>query len=81
VDVTGFSPVVRRGEEVVFFGSQGGTRLGVEELAAAAGTVGWEVLCGVGPRVPRMIVEGGSSSRINSRFFVSPESCADDEVP
>jgi alanine racemase len=81
VDVTGLSPVVRRGEEVVFFGSQGGTRLGVEELAAAAGTVGWEVLCGVGPRVPRMIVEGGSPSRINSRFFVSPESCADDEVP
>jgi alanine racemase len=42
------------GEEVVIFGEQNGARLSVEEVAALAGTIPYEILCGVGQRVPRV---------------------------
>jgi alanine racemase len=29
----------------------------VEDLAAAAGTIAYEILVGVGPRVPRVVVD------------------------
>ena len=73
VDVTGLEPPVVPGEEVVFFGTQAGARLGVEEMAEAAGTVSWEILCGVGPRVPRVILDNGTPERIISRFFPDGE--------
>ncbi len=69
VDATCLEQPPSHGEEVVFFGTQDGTRLGVEELAKAAGTVSWEILCGVGPRVPRVIVDNGVPDRIVSRFL------------
>jgi alanine racemase len=43
----------RVGDEVVLLGSQGGERLTAEELAAWRGTINYEVVCAVGPRVPR----------------------------
>jgi alanine racemase len=73
VDVTDLESAPVRGDDVVFFGSQGNERLGVEELARAAGTVAWEVLCGVGPRVPRVIMEGGVPVRVLSRFLPAKE--------
>lgn len=69
VDVTALDPPPARGEEVVLFGRQDGARLGVEEAAEAAGTVSWELLCGVGPRVPRVFFEGGRPRAVASRFF------------
>ena len=69
VDATGLERPPRHGDEVVFFGTQDGVRLGVEELAEAAGTVSWEILCGVGPRVPRVIVDNGVPDRVVSRFL------------
>lgn len=77
VDVTDLPEAPRRGDEVVFFGRSGGERLGVEEMAEAAGTVSWEILCGVGPRVPRIIVEQGARVRVTSRFFPSGEATLD----
>jgi alanine racemase len=59
VDVTDLPSPPVRGDEAVLFGSQGGERLGVDEVAVTAGTVAWEILCGIGPRVPRVVVEGG----------------------
>ena len=73
VDVTGLEPPVVPGEEVVFFGTQAGARLGVEEMAEKAGTVSWEILCGVGPRVPRVILDNGAPERVVSRFFPDGE--------
>lgn len=73
VDVSTLDVPPARGDEVVFFGAQRGTRLGVEEAAARAGTVSWELLCGVGPRVPRLIVEAGRAPRVLSRFVPSGE--------
>ncbi len=52
-DVTGI-PGVAVGDEVVLLGEQGGERITVDELAAHAGTISYEIFCGIGPRVPRV---------------------------
>jgi alanine racemase len=69
VDVTDLPVPPARGDEAVFFGTQSGARLGVEEVAAAADTVAWEVLCGIGPRVPRVVLEGGREVARESKFL------------
>jgi len=69
VDVTELPARPSRGDEVVFFGRQGDARLSVEEVARAAGTVSWEILCGVGPRVPRIIRSGGQIVARESKFL------------
>jgi alanine racemase len=53
VDV-GHVPDVAVGDEVVFFGRQGGAVLPVEEVAEALGTINYEVICMVNGRVPRV---------------------------
>ena len=52
VDVTGLRGV-DVGEEVVLIGQQGGQNLTAEDLALAAGTIPYEILCGISKRVPR----------------------------
>ena len=69
VDVTDLPAPPARGDEAVFFGHQGDSRLRVDEVAAAAGTVPWEILCGVGPRVPRIILSGGRIVARESKFL------------
>jgi alanine racemase len=41
------------GDEVVLLGQQGGERIRAEEWADTLGTIGYEIVCGLGPRVPR----------------------------
>jgi len=53
IDVTGI-PGVREGDEVVLFGKQGDALLPVDEMAAHADTLPYEILCHVGKRVPRL---------------------------
>ena len=53
IDVTGLSDI-KMGEEVVIFGNQENSQIKVEELAAKANTIPYEILCGVGKRVPRI---------------------------
>jgi alanine racemase len=45
------------GDEVVLLGRQGSERITADEWAARLGTISYEVLCGIGPRVPRVEVE------------------------
>ncbi|MGD0834382.1 MAG: alanine racemase [Candidatus Dormibacteria bacterium] len=47
---------VRPGDEVVLFGRQGSEWLGADEVAAAGGTISYEILCAVSSRVPRFQV-------------------------
>ena len=68
-DVTDLPAPPARGDEVVFFGRQGDARLSVEEVARTAGTVSWEILCGVGPRVPRIILSQGEVVARESKFL------------
>nr|AGO87852.1 hypothetical protein [uncultured bacterium 4050020-J15] len=55
IDITNL-PDVTMGEEVVIFGSQGKGHIKVEELATRAGTIPYEILCGIGKRVPRIYI-------------------------
>jgi alanine racemase len=48
---------VRAGDEVVLIGRQGGEEIAADEWAERLGTIVYEVLCGIGPRVPRRVVE------------------------
>ncbi|CAN5876079.1 alanine racemase [soil metagenome] len=41
------------GDEVVLIGSQGGEEISADEWAAKVGTISYEIVCDIGPRVPR----------------------------
>lgn len=47
------------GDEVVFLGRQGEAAITIEEWADQMETISYEVATGIGPRVPRVTVQGG----------------------
>ena len=53
VDVSGL-PDVRVGDEAVLIGRQGADEITADEVAELQGTISYEVLCRIGPRVPRI---------------------------
>lgn len=48
---------VRIGDEAVLIGSQGRNRVSAEELSVLSGTIPYEIVCGLGSRVPRVYLE------------------------
>ena len=53
------APPCRPGDEVVLWGrSQHGAVLPADEVAQAAGTISYELLCAVAPRVPFVVEDG-----------------------
>lgn len=46
----------RPGDEAVLIGSQRGKRITAEKLAALAGTIPYEIVCGLGSRIPRVYI-------------------------
>ena len=52
IDVTDFGPVPV-GETVTLIGQQGGESIWADEVSSWMDTIPYEVLCGIGPRVPR----------------------------
>lgn len=54
VDVGGLP--VQVGDEAVLLGSQGDERIAVEEWAAGAGTIPYEITCGLGRRLPKLFL-------------------------
>jgi alanine racemase len=55
VDVSDI-PETAAGDEAVLLGSHGGQSISAWDLADLAGTIPWEVLCSIGPRVSRILV-------------------------
>lgn len=53
VDVTTI-PGVAVGEEVVLIGQQGREQITARDIAEWTGTISYEVLCGISPRIPRL---------------------------
>jgi len=51
------------GDEAVLIGDQAGERIRAEEVAAAAGTIAYEVLSRIAPRVRRRFVDGDGEGR------------------
>jgi alanine racemase len=49
--------VINPGDEVVLLGKQGSEAITAEEWAARNETITWEILCGIGARVPRVLVD------------------------
>ncbi len=45
------------GEEAVLIGSQAKNRITAEELARLAGTIPYEIVCGLGSRIPRVYID------------------------
>jgi alanine racemase len=45
------------GDEVVLLGQQGGAEVTADDWARVLGTISYEVVCEIGPRVPRRYVE------------------------
>jgi alanine racemase len=45
---------VARGDRVVLLGAQGDDRITADDWAERLGTISYEILCGIGPRVPRV---------------------------
>jgi alanine racemase len=58
VDVTDIEGV-RQDDEVVVFGRQGEEEISAEEVAALAGTINYEVVTSILPRVTRVYLKGG----------------------
>lgn len=58
VDVTDV-PGVAAGDTATLIGTDGGLTITCDEMAAAAGTISYEVFCAVGRRVPRVWLQGG----------------------
>jgi alanine racemase len=48
---------VQPGDDVVLLGRQGDEEITADEWADRAGTISWEILCGIGARVPRILVD------------------------
>jgi alanine racemase len=59
---------VAPGDEVVLLGTQGDEEVTAEEWADLLGTISYEVLCGIGPRVPRVYEDStGPAPRFDPR--------------
>jgi len=55
-DVTDL-PSVKAGDVATLFGEDGEAMLPVEEMAAKACTINYEITCAVSPRVPRVYTD------------------------
>jgi alanine racemase len=62
-------PEARLGDEVVLFGRQGDESIRVNDLAQLAGTLPYELLIGIGRRVPRLYTKVGR--RVGLRTLLS----------
>lgn len=63
IDITD-SPEVIEGTEAVLLGAQGSERIAADEIAAAAGTIAWDILASLQARLPRIAHRGGVVERI-----------------
>lgn len=60
IDVTNI-PEAAVGDEVTLFGRDGGDIITADELAAKCGMIGYEIICGISGRVPRVYMRDGKA--------------------
>jgi alanine racemase len=65
VDVTEVD--AREGDEVVLIGEQGGTSITAEEIAESIGTIAYEVLARLSPRLPRRLGKPADEGDVGGR--------------
>ena len=59
------------GDEAVLIGEQGDERIGVAEWADRLGTIGYEIVCGIGTRIPRFEIGDVPRGRAADRRVVA----------
>jgi alanine racemase len=74
-DVTDI-PGVWADDEVVLIGAQGNRRLTADDLASWAGTISYEITCGIGPRVPRRYISSNATTTSTSTSSASQAATA-----
>ncbi|HYG09446.1 MAG TPA: alanine racemase [Pyrinomonadaceae bacterium] len=62
LDVTGV-PGVERGDQVTLIGADGELSITAEEIAKIAGTISYEITCGISARVPRRLKAEGKQGK------------------
>jgi len=58
IDLSNVDPVVE-GAEVILIGRQGRASVTADDLARWAGTISYEIICGLAPRLPRVYLRDG----------------------
>jgi alanine racemase len=66
-------PAACEGDEVVLIGRQGTEEVTTEELAKIAGTISYEILCGLSDRVPRHYVREGRRLEVHTLLGQFPQ--------
>ncbi|WP_420127353.1 alanine racemase [Longimicrobium sp.] len=56
-------PEARAGDAATLIGRDGGEEIGLDQVAAQAGTISYEILTGLGTRLPRVYVDGTRAHR------------------
>jgi alanine racemase len=64
---------VRVGDEVTLIGAQGEACVTADDWAGVIGTISWEVLCSIGPRVPRHYLPGPASGAAAGQAHTNAE--------
>lgn len=64
VDISGI-PDVHEGTEVTLFGRDGEEVITADDLAAIYGTIGYEIICGINQRVPRVYIRDGKITEVH----------------
>lgn len=62
-DVSGIDGV-KPGDEAILIGSEGENSITADEIGALTGTIGYEIVCGVSARVPRVICRRGEQTAV-----------------
>lgn len=71
IDVSGEANV-HAGDEVVLFGRRGDSFIPIEEIAAACGTINYEIMCNISRRVPRVYMKNGKVVGREEYLFDKP---------
>jgi alanine racemase len=71
VDLTDL-PEVTEGDEVVLIGRQGGDEITVDQVADWAGTISYEILCGLPERLPRRYIYEGEAVEVCNLLGCTP---------
>lgn len=73
VDLTGI-PCVQQGDGVTIIGTSGSDEITADEIGEWAGTISYDILSGISPRVPRLYIAGGEpiAGRLGMTMEIGP---------
>lgn len=67
IDVTGV-PEASVGDEVTLFGRDGTETITADDLAEKCGMIGYEIICGISGRVPRVYIKDGKAAAYKDAY-------------